>query len=242
MSKNKELPINITVGLLFLGFIIPLWTFFVFFLYSKFVGIFYYLITTAIISPIFFMKRQFKELLAIRLFFTSTIFLLNIIGMILLFITFLLQLQIRIRLELLLLFLSLTYFGYFGLVLQFYLEDFFTNKKKRLKSFNFDDSTYDWKTRSLLYENAFSDFYFKSSLSKIHIFIIRWSFAGIATGSLLALIIGKISTSLQFSFGLFAIHLTLMFMIQLFTPSVYSLLQVVRLQIKHKKTFKIINA
>lgn len=241
IKQKKPLPESTSIALMMIFFLIPLWTCFSYFLYSKTIAIVYFLTFTITTIPLLFMAKQFREIYLLKLFYSNIALISMIIGICMLALSFLTYSKVNISTKFVWVALFVIYSIYLGLVLQFYIADYLKNTKKRLASFDFDASTYDWATKTLIYQDAFCDFYFKSSLSKVHIFLIRIAFAGIATGSFLAIIIGKISANLQLIVGLLAIHFSLMFFIQLLAPAFYSFLQVVRLQIKYRTIFKIIN-
>lgn len=231
IKQKKQLPESTTIALIMLFFSTPLWTFFSYFLYSKTVATGYFLVFTIAIFPLLFSAKHFREILIIRLFYSNLMMISMIVGLFMLAISFINYAKIMISFQYVWVALILIYITYLALVLQFYIADYLKNTKKRLYSFDFASSTYDWSTKSLIYQDAICDFYFKSSLSKIHVFLIRMAFAGIATGSFLAIIIGKISATLQLILGLLAIHFSLMFFTQILAPAFYSLMQVMRLQI-----------
>ena len=123
--------------------------------------------------------------------------------------------------------------------LKYYHDDYYRTEKDRLKSFDFDEGTYDITSPSLTRGDAFSDFFFKSFLSKAVIGVVRFHLIFPISGGAIAIIAGKISKNLQLGVGLAAFFLSTIMIIQFGVPGIFVAWQVYRLEKRYGKKIMI---
>ncbi|HLV33139.1 MAG TPA: hypothetical protein VKY57_16345 [Chitinispirillaceae bacterium] len=133
----------------------------------------------------------------------------------------------------------LFYLVYCYFPIKYYYNDYHRNEKARLKSFDFDKGTYDITHPSLIRSDAFSDYFFKSFLSKAYTGIVRFHLLFPISGGAIAIIAGKVSKNFQLGIGLAAIFLSTITFIQFGIPGIFSAWQVYRLEKRYGKKIMI---
>jgi hypothetical protein len=124
--------------------------------------------------------------------------------------------------------------------LKYYHDDYHRTEKDRLKSFDFDNGTYDITAPSIIRGDAFADFYSKSLLSKAFTGIVGLHIIFPISGGAIAIIAGNISKNLQLGIGLAATFLSTILMIQFGIPGVFNAWQVLQLEKKYGKKIRIL--
>src|SRR5690554_1546849 len=133
----------------------------------------------------------------------------------------------------------LFYLVYCYFPIKYYCNDYHRNENARLKSFDFDKGTYDITHPSLIRSDAFSDYFFKSFLSKAYTGIVRFHLLFPISGGAIAIIAGKVSKNFQLGIGLAAIFLSTITFIQFGIPGIFSAWQVYRLEKRYGKKIMI---
>jgi hypothetical protein len=123
--------------------------------------------------------------------------------------------------------------------IKYYHDDYHKTEKHRLKSFDFEKGTYDITNPTLLRNDSFADYYFKSFLSKTHSGVIKLYLLFPISGGAIAIIAGKISKNLQLGIGLAAFFLSTIMFIQFGIPGLFNAWQVRQLEKKHGKKIMI---
>lgn len=135
-------------------------------------------------------------------------------------------------------FLFFTAYSFFPL--KYYHDDYHKTEKDRLKSFDFEEGTYDITKQSLMRGDAFADYYAKSLLSKAYSGVIRLHLLFPISGGAIAIIAGKISKNLQLGIGLVAAFLATITFIQFGIPGFFNAWQVRRLEKRYGKRIRIL--
>ncbi len=124
--------------------------------------------------------------------------------------------------------------------LKYYHEDYQKTEKDRLKSFDFEEGTYDVTNQSLMRGDAFADYYTKSLLSKAYSGVIRMHLLFPIGGGAIAIIAGNISKNLQLGIGLVAAFLATITFIQFGIPGFFNAWQVRQLEKRYGKRIRIL--
>ena len=124
--------------------------------------------------------------------------------------------------------------------LKYYHDDYHRTEKDRLKSFDFDEGTYDITKQSLMRGDAFADFYTKSFLSKAYSGVIKLHLLFPISGGAIAIIAGNISKNLQLGVGLAAFFLSTITFIQFGIPGFFNAWQVHQLEKRYGKKIRIL--
>lgn len=124
--------------------------------------------------------------------------------------------------------------------LKYYYNDYHRTENDRMKSFDFENGTYDIKSQSIVRGDAFADFYTKSFLAKAHYGVIRLHLIFPISGGAIAIIAGNISKNLQLGIGIVAVILTSVLFIQIFSLGFFNAWQVRQLEKRYGKRIRIL--
>jgi hypothetical protein len=124
--------------------------------------------------------------------------------------------------------------------LKYYYDDYHKTEKDRLKSFDFEEGTYDITNQSLMRGDAFADYYTKSVLSKAYSGVIKLHLLFPISGGAIAIIAGNISKNLQLGIGLVAAFLATITFIQFGIPGFFNAWQVRQIERRHGKKIRIL--